>query len=328
MKKYIDLHLHLDGSLPYETILKMAECSGVTLPANTVEGLVPYLTVGADCQSLNEYLEKFDIPLSVMQTEECLEMAVYDLLQTLSEQDVVYAEIRFAPSSHCRRGMTQKQVVAAAVRGLNKGMKDLPIRAQLILCCMRGADNEKENRETVETAKAFLGQGVCCLDLAGAEALFPTANFASLFAYARELEVPYIIHAGEAAGWESVQTALDLGAKRIGHGVASADDTETIERLKAEKIPLEVCVTSNVHTKAVKNLESHPIQSLMEAGVIVTLNSDNMTVSDVTLKGEYELVQKTFRLTDAQLDQLLCNGVDAAFLSEIEKQELKKQLLA
>ena len=139
--KYIDLHLHLDGALPPETVLKMAGMSGVELPADTAEGLRPYLTVEPDCTSLNEYLEKFSLPISLMQDPDCLELAVYDVLKNISSQGVVYAEIRFAPGSHCSHGLTQEQVIAAAVSGLEKGMEDCDIRAQLICCCMRGEDN-------------------------------------------------------------------------------------------------------------------------------------------------------------------------------------------
>ena len=143
-----------------------------------------------------------------------------------------------------------------------------------------------------------LGAGVCCIDLAGAEAIFPTEDFAALFAFAREQDVPYIIHAGEAAGCESVRAALKFGAKRIGHGVAAAADAALMDQLREEQIPLEVCVTSNVQTKAVPCLEQHPIRRLMEYGILVTVNTDNMTVSNTDMAKEISLLRAAFRFKD------------------------------
>lgn len=324
--RYIDLHLHLDGSLPPETILKLAERSGVRLPADSPETLCPFLSVEEHCQSLNEYLEKFDLPIAVLQTQECLELAAYELLTDLNRRGVAYTEIRFAPSSHCTRGLSQEQVIESVLSGMNRAMGELPIRAQLIACCMRGKDNVQANRETVLAAKRFLGAGVCCIDLAGAEALFPTEDFAPLFAFAQEQDMPYIIHAGEAAGCESVRAALRLGAKRIGHGVAAAADAALMDRLREERIPLEVCVTSNVQTKAVPCLEQHPIRLLMERGVPVTVNTDNMTVSNTDMAKEVSLLHSAFHFTDEEILRLQDNAVDAAFLSETEKETLRKTL--
>ena len=323
---YIDLHLHLDGSLPAETILKLAERSGVELPADSPETLRPFLSVEDNCQSLNEYLEKFDLPIAVLQTEECLELAAYELLTDLNRRGVVYTEIRFAPGSHCARGLSQEQVIESVLSGMNRAMGELPIRAQLIACCMRGKDNFQTNKETVLAAKQFLGAGVCCIDLAGAEAIFPTEDFAALFAFAREQDVPYIIHAGEAAGCESVRAALKFGAKRIGHGVAAAADAALMDQLREEQIPLEVCVTSNVQTKAVPCLEQHPIRRLMEYGVPVTVNTDNMTVSNTDMAKEISLLRTAFSFTEEEIHRLQANAVNAAFLTETEKENLRETL--
>ena len=325
--KYIDLHIHLDGSLPPETIVKLAELSGYRLPADSPEALRPYLTVGAGCTDLNEYLRKFGIPLKVLQRADCLELAAYDLLRALSAQGVIYAEPRFAPGSHCARGLTQAQVTEAVLSGLKQGMRDFPIRANLILCCMRGADNHAANLETVRVAAGYRDKGVCCIDLAGAEALFPTREHGYIFDEAKRLEMPFIIHAGEAAGPDSVRAALDFGARRIGHGIAAASDPALLEQIRREKVPLEVCVTSNVQTKAVPDAAHHPIVNLLEQGIPVTLNTDNMTVSDTTLEGEFALVRRTFGLTPRQERQLLENAVNAAFLSAGEKSVLGQKLL-
>lgn len=322
----IDLHLHLDGSLTPEDILSLAEVAGVALPCDNADSLRPLLQAEADCKSLAEYLEKFDLPLQVLQTENTICLAVYSLVRRLAEDGLAYGEIRFAPQLHLQRGLTQQQVVTAAVRGLEKGMEEFGIPAQLILCCMRMADNRQANEETVRVAKDFMGKGVCAVDLAGAEAAFPTKNFGNIFTLAKALDVPFIIHAGEAAGPESVWQALKLGAKRIGHGVRSIEDSALVATLAEKKIPLEMCFTSNLQTKAVKNAESYPLCVFLEQGITVTVNTDNMTVSGTDLRQEYRLLQKAFGLSTDALRAIACNAVNAAFLPDEQKEVLKKNI--
>ena len=322
----IDLHLHLDGSLTSEDIFVLAEMAGVALPCSDAERLCSLLQAEPNCESLAEYLEKFDLPLQVLQTEQTITLAVYRLVKRLAEDGLVYAEIRFAPQLHLSRGLTQQQVVAAAVKGLNRGVSEFEISAQLILCCMRMADNLAANEETVRVAKEFIGKGVCAVDLAGAEAAFPTENFSDIFILAKDLNVPFSIHAGEAAGAQSVWTALELGARRIGHGVRSAEDATLMAILAEKKIPLEMCFTSNLQTKAVANKEDYPLQAFLEQGLVVTVNTDNMTVSGTDLVTEYRLLQKTFGLSDAVLQEIACNAADAAFLTIEQKQQLKGQI--
>lgn len=325
--KRIDLHNHLDGSLPVETVLELAKMSGVALPADTVDGIRAYLTVEPDCTSLNEYLEKFAIPVSVLQTEECLEKAVYDTMKDLDARGVCYAELRFAPGQHLQRGLTQEQVTAAAVRGLNKALAELPIRGQLILCCMRGAD-EAVNRETIDVTREFLGRGVCCADLAGAEALFFTGDYKDLFAYAAARGVPYVIHAGEADGPDSMWAAIEMGAKRIGHGIAAMQDEKLMAYLKEHQIPLEVCVTSNVQTKGAASYEVHPILRMLEYGIAVTMNTDNMTVSGTNLDNEAGLIASRLGMTAQEEKAMLENSICAAFLSDEEKDALREIIFA
>ena len=325
--KYIDLHNHLDGSLPPQSILEMAAMSGVELPANTLDTITSYLTVSPDCTSLNEYLEKFAIPVSVLQTETCLEKAVYDTLADLEARNVAYAELRFAPGQHLQRGLSQDAVVAAAVKGLDKAMADLEIRGQLILCCMRGAD-DSVNRETIDITKKYLGKGICCADLAGAEALFPTSDYKELFAYAAQQGVPYVIHAGEAAGPESMWAAIQMGAARIGHGIAAVQDEKLMEYLKEHGIPLEVCVTSNVQTKGAASYEEHPILKMLDYGLTVTVNTDNMTVSGTDLSREFTLLEDRLFVTREQAEKMVNNSINATFLSDSEKQALRERIFA
>lgn len=323
----IDLHLHLDGSLTAKDILKLAFKQEIPLPANSGQALEKLLRAPQSGGSLNEYLKRFDLPLLVLQSEAALHDSVYRLAGRLAGQGIYYAEIRFAPQLHLRGGLTMERVCAAACEGLARALEDFPsTKARLILCCMRGGETEN-NRKTVELAASMRDRGVCAVDLAGAEALYKTGDYAGIFSYARQLHVPITIHAGEAAGPESIKAALRLGAARIGHGVRAAEDGSLVLLLAQNKIPLECCPTSNVQTGAVPDYGLHPVLKLLERGVSVTVNTDNMTVSDTTIKKEFALLQQYLGMTRVQEKQLLLNSVQAAFLPEGEKRELRKKVL-
>lgn len=320
----IDLHLHLDGSLGAEELLDIANNTGIKLPTADAAELKRMLSADEGCIDLKEYLDKFDLPLKVLQTTAGLERAVYLLIKRLSEQGLLYAEIRFAPQLHLSRGLTQEEVVEAAVRGLNWAKAEFGMPAQLILCCMRMKNNAAENTETVETARKFIGKGVCAVDLAGNENDFPTEDFRYVFELAKKYNIPVTIHAGEAAGAESVAQALSLGAVRIGHGIHASEDKRVMERLKKGAIPLEICYTSNIQTGAAETPEKHPIEFLYRQGIKLTVNTDNMAVSDTTLKKEYLRLKKIFGFTNRELMQFTVNAAQAAFVSD----EMRSGLIA
>ena len=310
----VDLHLHLDGSLSVKTVRELAGMQGITVEDRDAD-LLRRLQVGPDCKDLNEYLEKFDFPCSLLQTKEAIALAVSNLLEELRAQGLIYAEIRFAPQLHVHRGLSQTEVVAAAVEGLSRSS----LRANLILCCMRGGDNRTANLETVDVAAQYLNRGVCAVDLAGAEALFPTFGFEDVFDHAKALGVPCTIHAGEADGPVSVRTALDFGAARIGHGVRSVEDPELMAYLAKQGIALELCPTSNLNTNIFESIRQYPLPELLNAGVHVTINTDNITVSGVTLQSEWEKIIGTFSLSQDQILQILQNAVDASFAAPDDK---------
>ena len=315
MDKLIELHLHLDGSLRPETVWELAKEQNIKLPANTVDEVRDQMQVPEDCRTLEEYLTRFDLPLLVLQTREALERAAFELAEDLAKEGVTYAEIRFAPQLSIKGGMTQEQAVEAAIEGVKRGMEQYPsIRVGLILCCMRGEDNEEWNLQTVEAAKKYLGDVVCAVDIAGAESLYPTERFAPVFEKVREYGLPSTIHAGEAAGPESMKTALAFGAKRIGHGVAAVEDPELVRRLIEEQITLEVCVTSNYQTKVVPSIEAHPIRRLFNAGVRVTVNSDNRTVSNTNVRKELDILRNVFGFKEQEIEKMEEYAWEARFL--------------
>ena len=310
----IDLHLHLDGSLPAETILGLARKDHIELAADTEEGLRPYLTARADCEDLNEYLRCFHIPQVVLQTAENLRIASCELGRDLEEKGLSYAEVRFAPQLHVLRGLTQEEAVQAVLDGFCQVMEERRgrIRLKAILCCMRGK-NCTANMETVLTAARFLGKGVVAADLAGAEGLYPTRDFGEEFALARRLGVPFTIHAGEADGPESIWKALEFGAVRIGHGVRAVEDEALMRELAQRGIPLEMCPTSNLQTKAVNSLTDYPLRNFLDRGIRVTVNSDNMTVSDTWAGKEFALLSREYGLTEEEAVRLLNYAKEAAF---------------
>lgn len=323
---YIDLHAHLDGCITVDIAKKLATLQQITLPATTDEELLSLLSVPDTCENLNDFLKCFDLPLSLLQTEEALEEAVYLILSEMKKDGVIYAELRFAPQFHTQKGMTQETAIQSALRGLKRS----PIPGNLILCCMRGDSNQKENLETLELAKKYLVKdgGVVAIDLAGAEALFPTENYEDLFAKAKEYQVPFTIHAGEAGDADDVKTAIHMGAARIGHGVRIAGNEEVMQLVKDTGVFLEMCPTSNRQTKAVEEMSAYPLKTFLENGLKVTLNTDDPAIERTTLSREFQYMESLLNLTEEQKKLLLLNSVEAAFTSEAVKNRLRTILTA
>jgi len=326
--KTIDLHLHLDGAISPQSARELASLQDISIPKSD-EGLLKLLRVDPSCRSLTEFLEKFDFPCSLMQTAVGIETATYNLCEELKAQNVIYAEPKFAPQQHLTKGLTQDEVVQAAIKGLKRSS----MKANLILCCMRTDTNVEENkemnRETIRLTKKYLGQGVCAADLAGAEALFPTESFEDIFALANSLGVPFEIHAGEADGPSSVRDALRFGAKRIGHGVRSIQDPTLLAELAEKQIPLLVCPTSNLQTCALgENLEIKdlPIRTFLTSGINFCINTDDPSVEGTDLKTEWEKTVQAFSLTKAEVRTLMLNAVNAAFCSEDIRQQLRAEI--
>lgn len=315
----IDLHLHLDGSLSPELCGRLAREQKVALPGGNI---ADFLGVPQNCGSLEDYLACFQLPVRLLQNREALALASYGLASRLADQGLLYSEIRFAPQLHTQKGLTQSQAVEAVWSGVTQAMGERQgFSAQLILCCMRGGE-EAANWETFQTAQRFLGQGVCAMDLAGAEASYPVGDYRALFTQVGEAGVPFTLHAGEADGPQSVWGALELGASRIGHGVRAIEDPALVEELARRHIPLELCPTSNVQTKAVASLQGYPLREYLRHGLCATLNTDNMTVSRTTLREEYEKLG----LSSQERDRLLDNAVAASFLPPAAKDALGRRV--
>ena len=316
MNNLVELHIHLDGALSVDNCKKLAKIQNIAVPSD--DELRNILTVSPDCHDLNEFLTKFAYPSSFLQTYEGIKESIINLSEELINQGLIYVEIRFAPQLHTNKGLSQEEVVLAAI----DGVKSSKLRINLILCCMRGNDNHEENMETIKLAKKYLDRGVCAIDLAGAEGLYPTKDFEDIFEYAKELGIPFTIHAGEADGPSNVYDAINFGAKRIGHGVRSIEDDNLVKLLKDKNITLEVCPTSNICTSVYNKISDVPVKSFIESGINITINTDDPTICNTTLKNELKLVADAFNLTYEDIIKLQINAINASFTSNEVKEEL------
>ena len=210
---------------------------------------------------------------------------------------------------------------------MKRGFSKVPtVKINLIFCMMRNFSFE-DNCKIIELTKRFLGKGVVGIDLAGDEAKYKTGDFKELFQIIEKESIPFTIHAGEADSYESVVDAITFGAKRIGHGIRSIESEVVMSKLEREKIVLEICPTSNINTKAVLSMEIHPIKELINKGVLVTINTDNRTVSNTTLNREYELLREAFNFSDEDFIRFNLNAISCAFISEEEKMKLRRLLI-
>lgn len=318
----IDLHLHLDGSLSEEDFTFLSRKDGVNLGKDFPHNIY----VPDNCPSLEEYLKRFDLPLLLMQKADDISYVTRSLVLRLAKMGFIYAEIRFAPLLHQQQGLSIKEAAMAAIKGLKEGLHmTRGFDANLILCCMRHA-REEENLETVRVAKQLRHQKVVAVDLAGAEALHPSSFYKNVFDLAKKYKLNITIHAGEATGSDEIMMALDNGATRIGHGVHLCLDRDSVVRVKEEKVCFEFCPTSNLQTKSLKSYQDVPLRQFIEKDIDVTINSDNMTVSHTDAIQEMRHMVKTFNLSKAEVEDLLKNSINHAFISSLEKRRLLRKL--
>lgn len=306
----IDLHLHIDGSLSLPCFQTLASNIGLSMTDAQIRKAV---MVSDTCQNLPEYLQCFELPTRLLQTEKALTLSTFDLIRNLEAQGLFYAELRFAPQHYTRQGLTQQQTVAAVLKGVDMAKKSgFHIRTGILLCMLVNG-SPADNQETAELAVAYKDIGIAGLDLAGPESAVPMSEFQLLFHFAYQSGLPFTIHAGECGDYENISRAISFGARRIGHGCAARFSEECMRLLEKEQIVLEMCPTSNVQTKAVPTLAEHPIRMFFDRGIAVTVNTDNMTVSNTTLDNEYALLKKQFHFTDQELAKMSQTALHGAF---------------
>ena len=313
----VELHCHLDGSLNPDFVDEMLKKQGVFYEQ---EELRRKLQVSRDCRNLTEYLQKFELPLLCLQTQEGLRRAAYELVRDVSLEGVRYIEVRFAPMLSTAKGLTCRQVIASVVDGLKEGETQYGVYASAIVCAMRN-HTLKQNMEMLEVAREFIGNGVCALDLAGDESAYPTVLFEELFRQANEWGIPFTIHSGECGSVENIRTAIDFGAKRLGHGIALRKNEELRRLCREREIGIEMCPTSNLQTRAVACLEEYPLEQFLKEDLLVSIHTDNRTVSATDLERE----QKYF--SDDIVRKCTINAIRTAFAKEEIKQKLMEEFL-
>jgi adenosine deaminase len=326
----VEIHHHLDGGLRPGTIIELAREHGITLPAETPEELAKWFHRGANRKSLAQYLEGFAVTVAVLQTREALVRVARETLEDLHAVGVVYAEIRFAPILCIEKGMTLEQVVDAVLTGLREGYKKTGVKWGVILCAMRN-QSPALSLEIAELAVAFRRDGVVGFDIAGDEFGHPPKNHLEAFQYIRSRNFNITIHAGEAFGPESIWQAIQIcGAHRIGHGTRLIEDM-TVHGCRIEsmgslarfvldhRIPLEICLSSNVQTGAASSLDAHPFGIFFRNRFRVCLCVDNPLMSDTDQVREMELAVKHFKLELGDLERLTLNAMKSSFIPYEER---------
>lgn len=323
-----DLHVHLDGSLRPESVIDMARKDNVELPTYRVDEIKKLLTVQGKVDNLAKYIEKFDITLSVLQTEESLRRAAFELAEDAAAENIRYMEVRYSPILHQKRGMDLNTIVDAVLEGLREAEKQFNIRTGVIICGIRSI-NPETSLMLAELAVSYKGKGVVAFDLAGVEYNYPAKDHIKAFYHVRNNNINTTLHAGEAYGPASIHQAIHYcGAHRIGHGTRLIEDEDLLNYVRDHRIPLEICLTSNVQTQSVPNIESHPFKYYLEKQLRVTLNTDNRLISGTTMTDELWLATKTFNLTFEQLTKVILNGFKSVFLPFDEKVEIYQKAKA
>ena len=323
------LHDHLDGGLRPATVLELAaQCGYQGLPATDVESLTSFFRTAAHSGSLVRYLEPFEHTVGVMQTPEALHRVAHECVEDLARDNVVYAEIRFAPELHIDAGLSLDAVVDAVLAGFADGEKAAAAsgRAIVVRCLVTAMRHAARSLEIAELAIRFRDKGVVGFDIAGAEAGYPPTRHLGAFEYMRKNNARFTIHAGEAFGLPSIQEAISFcGADRLGHGVRIVDDIAvhgdreaTLGRLASilrdKRVPFELCPSSNVQTGAVASIAEHPFALLAKLRFRVTVNTDNRLISDTTMSQEMLRLVEAFGYGWSDLERFTVNAMKSAFI--------------
>jgi len=322
-----ELHKHLDGSVRPSTIIELAKEQGVELPTFDEAELKKLVSVNETCTSLVEYLRGFDITLKVLQRPYALTRAMYEVCEDSWNDGVRYLEIRFSPILHIEQGLSLGGVMEAVCEGLTLARYHFPMTVNIIVCAMRQLPSNV-TQDIAEIAWRYRHKGVCGFDLAGPEYGYSSKLHRAAFDVVRQKSVNCTLHSGEAAGWESIRDSIRYcGANRIGHGVRLIENPALMEYVVSHNIVIESCPTSNVHTKAIERIEDHPIRKFFDAGVIVVPCTDNTTVSNCDLTGEYMILIEKFGFTLEEIVRVLDYGFQGAFIDATAKRRLRADAL-
>ncbi|MBN1953914.1 MAG: adenosine deaminase [Anaerolineae bacterium] len=322
----IDLHRHLEGSLRLQTLTEIAVEHGIDLPAYGIEELRPYVQVTGDKYDFHEFLAKFRLLRRFYRSQEAVERVAYEAVADAAQDNIRYLELRFNPVALSRaQNFSLLQVTEWVSRAIAQAQKDHSITARLILQIGR-EESLRIAEEIVDIGISHQDVGVVGIDLAGDEINYPPHRFAALFYKARQEGLGITVHAGEAGGAENVQAAIHLlHAQRIGHGVRVVEDSNIVHFVRNNGVTLEVCPTSNLQTGVVLSLSHHPLLDLLALGVLVTINTDDPSISDTTLTDEYMVALLAIGLEVDHVRTSVKNSINASFLPQQERRLLGEQ---
>jgi adenosine deaminase len=319
-----ELHVHLDGSLRPATLLELAGERGVALPASDADGLARRMLVSS-ARNLEEYLEPFRITLAVMQDAEAIERIAFELAEDHAAENVRWLEVRFSPDLCTQQGMRSDEVLDATLAGLERAERATGILTGIIVCALRNFP-AAHSIEMAELAAAYARRGVCAFDLAGSENGYPVEDHVEAVRVAERAGLGITIHAGEGYGPDSIRQALELGhAARIGHGTRLGEDPALLREVRDSGVVLEICLTSNVQTRVAASYAAHPLRAYRDAGLRVSLCTDNRLMSGVTLTREYEHARDELGFTWAELVDVARIGFESAFATEAVHRALRER---
>lgn len=319
-----ELHCHLDGSLSLPAIRKLANMADIILP-NSDKELRKYVIAPAQTESLVDYLKTFEFIRPLLQTKEALRFAAYDVARQAALENVIYIEIRFAPELSMDKGLTASDTVFAVLEGLADAQKEFNIVARALVCGMRQSSH-KTTKEIIKHIVDLAPKGLVGFDFAGDEFSYPTDSLVDLIQEVKRSGYPMTLHAGECGCAKHIADSLNLGIKRMGHVTALTGQRDLIKRFVEEDAVAEMCLTSNLQTKAASSIQSFPYQELYDAGGKITINTDNRTVSDTNLTKEYSLFVTYFGTKIEDFLVFNQNAVKASFTSDSEKDTLLHKL--
>ncbi|HFD0047446.1 TPA: adenosine deaminase [Streptococcus agalactiae] len=319
-----ELHCHLDGSLSLPAIRKLANMADIILPSSDKE-LRKYVIAPAQTESLVDYLKTFEFIRPLLQTKEALRFAAYDVARQAALENVIYIEIRFAPELSMDKGLTASDTVLAVLEGLADAQKEFNIVARALVCGMRQSSH-KTTKDIIKHIVDLAPKGLVGFDFAGDEFSYPTDSLVDLIQEVKRSGYPMTLHAGECGCAKHIADSLNLGIKRMGHVTALTGQRDLIKRFVEEDAVAEMCLTSNLQTKAASSIQSFPYQELYDAGGKITINTDNRTVSDTNLTKEYSLFVTYFGTKIEEFLVFNQNAVKASFTSDSEKDTLLHKL--
>jgi adenosine deaminase len=316
-----ELHVHLDGSLRPATLVELAGPAGVELPSNDPDTVRRFMRADR-VHDLEEYLKRFEYTINVLQTPEHIERVAYEMCEDAAADNVRYLEVRYAPRLSTRRGLTLDEVMAAELAGLARGERDFGVVARVINCSLRHHAPEV-SVQIAELSVRWRDRGVVGFDLAGGEAGRPAGVHGVAFDVALAGNLGITVHAGEAAGADSIAEAIRrCHADRLGHGTRLFEDPALRDYVRDRRIALEVNLTSNEQTHAVRSVAEHPVADYLARGLNVTLGSDNWLMSGTDLTTEYWRAHTELGLDRAALERMILNGFESAFLAWPERRRL------